>query len=63
MTVLVDTKVHDLAEAFLSDYVVVPTNSPVDRSSEIKELAEVIQVAIEEHLEWAVSQDRIKELT
>ncbi len=61
MTVLVDTKVHDLAEAFLSDYVVVPTNAPVERAAEVQTLAEVIQVAIEEHLEWAVSHDRIKE--
>ena len=58
---LVDPSVHLLAEHWMRDYNVPPHDLMIDRDNETQELAEVIQLAIEEYLEWAVSQDRLKE--
>ena len=58
---LVDPSVHALAEHWMRDYDVPPHNLTIDRKNETQEFAEVIQRAIEEHLEWAESQGRLKE--
>jgi 5'-deoxynucleotidase YfbR-like HD superfamily hydrolase len=50
MKVLVDTKCHDLAEAFLEDMEV---NDEAQMQRMVAELASVIQVAIEDQInEW-----------